>query len=124
VTAINDIGSVDQTTTITVSPQTAGLNWSGTWDTSWGTMYLTQSLGKVTGTYDYQGGKIEGYISKNLSGNILVGTWSENPSYAPPDDAGDIEFIMSSDFNSLTGRWRYGSSGGWYSDWTGTRVSP
>jgi hypothetical protein len=123
-TAINDIGSVDQTTTITVFPQTADLNWSGTWDTSWGTMYLTQSLGKVTGTYDYQGGKIEGYISKNLSGDILIGTWSEHPSYAPPDDAGDIEFIMSSDFNSFTGRWRYGSSGDWYSDWTGTRVLP
>jgi hypothetical protein len=123
-TAINDIGSVDQTITITVSPQTAGLNWSGTWDTSWGTMYLTQSLGKVTGTYDYDDGKIEGYISKNLSGNILVGTWSEYPSYAPPDDAGDIEFIMSSDFNSFTGRWRYGSSGDWYADWTGTRISP
>jgi len=123
-TAINDIGSVDQTITITVSPQTTGLNWSGTWDTNWGTMYLTQSLGKVTGTYDYQGGKIEGYISKNLSGNILVGTWSENPSYAPPDDAGDIEFIMSSDCNSFTGHWRYGSSGDWYSDWNGTRLSP
>ena len=87
-TAINDIGSVDQTITIKVSPQTAGIDWSGTWDTSWGTMYLTQSLVKVTGTYDYQGGKIEGYISNNLSGDILVGTWSEHPSYAPPDDAG------------------------------------
>ena len=126
-TAINDIGSVDQTITITVYPQTtttSDLNWSGTWDTTWGTMYLTQSLGKVTGTYDYQGGNIEGYISKNLSGDILVGTWSENPSYAPSDDAGDIEFIMSPDFNSFTGRWRYGSSGDWYSDWNGTRVSP
>jgi len=123
-TAINDIGSVDETITVTVSPQTTGLNWSGTWDTNWGTMYLTQSLGHVTGTYDYQGGKIEGYISKNLTGDILVGTWSEEPSYAPPDDAGDIEFIMASDFNSFTGHWRYGSSGDWYSDWTGTRVSP
>jgi predicted small secreted protein len=123
-TAINEIGSVDQTITITVYPQTANLNWSGTWDTNWGTMYLTQSLGKVTGTYDYDDGKIEGYISKNLSGNILVGTWSEYPSYAPPDDAGDIEFIMSSDSNSFTGRWRYGYSGDWYSDWNGTRVSP
>ena len=126
-TATNDIGSVDQTITITVYPQTttaSDLNWSGTWDTNWGTMYLTQSLGKVTGTYDYQGGKIEGYISKNLSGNILVGTWSEDPSYTPPDDAGDIEFIMSSDFNSFTGHWRYGSSGDWYADWNGTRVSP
>ena len=122
-TAISDIGSVDQTITIMVYPQTTDLNWSGTWDTSWGMMYLTQSLGKVTGTYDYDDGKIEGYISKNLSGDILVGTWSEYPSYAPPDDAGDIEFIMSSDFNSFTGRWRYGSSGDWYSDWTGTRVT-
>ena len=69
-------------------------------------MYLTQSLGKVTGTYDYDDGK------------------SEYPSYAPPDDAGDIKFVMSSDSNSFTGRWRYGSSGDWYSDWSGNRVSP
>jgi len=123
-TAINDIGSVDQAIKITVYPQTSALNWSGTWDSSWGTMYLTQSLGKVTGTYDYQGGKIEGYISKNLSGDILVGTWSEDPSYAPPDDAGDIEFIMSPDLNSFTGQWRYGSSGDWHTDWTGTRILP
>ena len=126
-TAINDIGSVDKTIMITVYPQTTDnydLNWSGTWDTNWGMMHLTQSLGKVTGTYDYQGGKIEVYISKNLSGNILVGTWSEDPSYAPPDDAGDIEFIMSSDSNSFTGSWRYGSEGDWYGDWNGTRLSP
>jgi hypothetical protein len=123
-TAINEVGSVDQTITVMVIPQTVDLNWSGTWDTNWGTMHLTQSLGKVTGTYDYDDGKIEGYISKNLSGNILVGTWSEYPSYAPPDDAGDIEFTMSSDGNSFTGQWRYGSSGDWYGDWNGTRITP
>ena len=122
-TAINDTGSVDETITITVWPQEI-LDWSGTWDTNWGTMYLTQSLGKIAGTYDYDDGKIEGYISKNLSGNMMVGTWSEYPSYEPPDDAGDIEFTMSPDCNSFTGRWRYGSSGDWNGDWSGTRISP
>ena len=98
--------------------------WAGTWNTNWGTMYLTQSTGRVTGTYAYDKGKIEGSISKNLSGNILAGTWSESPSYAPPDDAGDIEFTLSPDGNSFTGKWRYGSSGDWDGTWTGTRVGP
>ena len=122
-TAINDIGSVEDTVTVMVSPQ-AVFDWSGTWDTNWGTMYLTQSLGKVTGTYEYDDGRIEGYISKNLSGNMVAGTWSEYPSYKPPDDAGDIEFAVSPDGSSFTGRWRYGASGDWNGDWSGTRISP
>jgi len=127
-TATNSAGTISETVTVTVNPQPATLpilNWAGTWDTNWGTMHLSQSAGQVTGTYSWDDGKIVGYISKNLSGNILVGTWSEEPTYAPPYDAGDIEWTMAPDFNSFTGCWRYGSSGEWEDCmWQGTRIAP
>jgi len=126
-TAANAAGTSSETITIIVNPQPAvspSLNWAGTWQTNWGTMHLSQSAGQVTGTYEHDNGKIIGYISKNMLGNILVGTWSESPSYAPPNDAGDIEWVMSPDFNSFTGYWRYGSSGEWDGTWDATRLSP
>lgn len=95
--------------------------WTGVWDTNWGNMELTQSDGSVTGTYEHDQGKIQGTVQEiELR---VTGTWSEYPSYAPPDDAGDFEFIMSPDGNSFLGRWRYGSSGLWEGEWTATRIS-
>jgi len=91
--------------------------WTGVWDTNWGPMELTQSDGSVTGTYEHDQGMIQGTVQ----GNKVIGTWSEYPSYAPPDDAGDFEFILSPDGNSFLGRWRYDSSGDW-SEWTATRT--
>jgi hypothetical protein len=81
-------------------------------------MRLSASGSSVTGTYDYQGGKIGGTVS----GNTLKGKWSQQPSYQAPDDAGDLQFTLSSDASSFTGQWRYGSSGNW-SSWNGTCVS-
>lgn len=89
-------------------------SWQGEWDTNWGKMILTQNDNIVTGTYVHDSGKISGKVS----GNKLTGTWSESPSYAAPNDAGDIEFTMSNDGKSFTGSWRYGSSGSW-SNWEG-----
>jgi|GEM_PF-812073 len=105
------------------SPVTVGAcDWTGTWNTVWGSlssqMHLQQTGNRVTGTYEWDNGKIEGLVS----GNTLTGTWSEAPSYSPPGDAGDFEFTISPDCNSFTGRWRYGSAGGW-GEWNGTRVS-
>ncbi|MCK4732253.1 MAG: hypothetical protein KAT65_07325 [Methanophagales archaeon] len=94
-------------------------DWTGTWDTSWGKMVLVQTGNQVTGTYEHDNGKIEGLVS----GNTLTGTWSEAPSYSPPGDAGDFKFTISPGCNSFTGKWRYGSAGGWSSGWDGTRVS-
>lgn len=89
-------------------------SWEGEWETNWGNMVLTQSGLVVTGTYTHDKGKISGTVS----GNVLTGTWSESPSYAPPGDAGDIEFTMSADGKSFSGKWRYGSEGSW-GDWEG-----
>jgi hypothetical protein len=93
--------------------------WTGKWESKeWGTMELTQTGGSVTGTYTWDEGRIDGTVN----GNVLRGIWSESPSYAPPDDAGDFEFILSPDGNSFTGKWRYGSSGDWEGDWSGERI--
>lgn len=106
------------TPAVTATPTTTpSVTWTGVWETTYGNMELSQSDGTVTGTYEVNQGRIEGTVQ----GNQLIGTWSEPPSYAPPDEAGDIEFTLSSDGNSFVGRYRYGSSGDW-SEWTGTRI--
>ena len=89
-------------------------SWEGEWDTNWGKMVLTQNGAAVTGTYTYDKGKISGTIS----GNVLAGTWSESPSYAPPKDGGNVEFTMSADGKSFSGKWRYGQEGSW-GNWEG-----
>lgn len=103
--------------------------WTGKWECEMGKFgkpshkiitMLTQSGNKVSGTCDWENGKITAMVSKTAS--YLLGSWSEEPSYKPPDDAGDLEFILSSDGNSFTGKWRYGSSGDWVGEWNGKRI--
>lgn len=92
--------------------------WSGSWDSNWGTMQFTQSGDQVTATYTHNDGRITGTVS----GNTLTGTWSESPSYQPPDDAGDVVLTLSADGKSFTGNWRYGSNTGtWDGTWTANR---
>jgi hypothetical protein len=92
-------------------------DWTGTWQTNWGAMILTQRGDTVEGEYEHDSGKIKGILSKN--GKVVRGRWSESPSYKAPNDAGDIEFTLTSD-NEFTGKWKYGSGGSW-STWTGSR---
>ncbi len=100
----------------TVSEGTCG--WSGVWDTNFHQMVLQQSGNTVTGNYSWDDGR----ISATVSGNKLIGTWSESPSYSPPSDAGDFEFALSDDCKSFSGNWRYGSEGGWSGEWSGSRI--
>ncbi len=116
-----------QPTTIpTQAPSSApvtGTSFAGTWDTDYGNMVLTVNGDKVTGTYDDH----EGMINGTVSDNKLTGTWTQAPTRAPPDDAGDFVFTLSADGSSFQGLWRYG-----YSDdpgkkydgfWYGTRIT-
>jgi hypothetical protein len=111
----NEISSNQASFTLTCGSVQTG--WSGTWDTNWGTMVLSQSGGQVSGTYTWDSGHIVGTVS----GNVLTGTWSEAPSYSQPDDAGDVQLTISPDGQTLSGQWRYDSSGSWYG-WSGTRI--
>jgi hypothetical protein len=92
--------------------------WAGTWATTYGTMSLTQIGNQVTGTYEHDNGMLVGTVS----GNVLTGTWSEAPSYSPPDHAGDVQLTISPGGNSFNGGWRWGSSGGWTMNWNGTKI--
>lgn len=91
---------------------------TGSWSSSWGNMELTQSGSSVTGSYTWDSGKLDG----SISGSILSGKWSEAPSYSEPNDGGDIVFTFAADCASMTGKWRYGSSGSWFEDWSGTKL--
>ena len=92
-------------------------DWTGTWSTNWGDMILEQDGISVAGNYTWDNGRIQGTVS----GDKLIGTWSEAPSYSPSHDAGDIEFTLADDCKSFTGYWRYGREGSWSGGWTGTR---
>lgn len=89
-------------------------SWAGKWDSNWGEMVINQNGALITGTYTHDEGRINGTVS----GNVFTGTWSESPSYSPPNDAGDMELTMSADGKSFTGKWRYGSEGSW-GEWEG-----
>jgi len=92
----------------------------GIWDTNWGKMELSYySDGRVVGTYTHDEGKIEGTIS----GHSFSGSWSEAPTYQGSNDAGLVELEFSEDCLSFTGRWKYGTTGGWYENgWTGKKI--
>jgi hypothetical protein len=92
--------------------------WTGTWQTTWGTMRLLELDGRVTGAYDFEGGRIEG----ESDDGVVTGRWSEEPTRTAPEDAGQLRLVLAPDGVSFTGAWRYGSTGEWRTDWTGTRV--
>ena len=103
--------------------------WTGKWDTVFfrygGNEHVTvwelkQVESNITGTYDWDSGRITARQSK--TSGLAIGTWLESPTYQPPNDAGDIEIQQSQDGNSFTGKWRYGSSGDWIGEWNGTRI--
>jgi hypothetical protein len=80
-----------------------GPSWAGTWKTTWVggeanvNMVLVQSGSSVTGTYEYNDGKIGGTVQ----GTSLVGTWDENNG----GNTGPFEFVMTPDGKSFNGWW-------------------
>lgn len=127
--AVNAAGARSASSIVAVSAEPSiqpNLDWTGTWQITSGqnafgnVMTLSQNEYQVTGSYvQHENGKINGTASNNM----LTGTWSEEPTYSPPHDAGDFQLTMSPDGNSFTGQWRYGSSGDWAGSWSGTRVT-
>ena len=76
-----------------------------------------QNGSEVTGTYPHDQGK----ITATAQGNMLYGQWAESPTYTPPNDGGDFEFVMSEDGMSFIGHSRYGSNAAWR-QWNGKRI--
>lgn len=98
---------------------------TGTWDTSYGKMTLTQSGNQVNGSYDYKGGStIEGAI--DATSGMLHFKWQEPTIDGVPGRHGIGKFKLSSDGNSFIGDWNYilsdGKSIGNGGGWSGKRV--
>lgn len=75
-------------------------DWTGVWNTTYGRLELRQSGPDVIGSYDYDQGRLIGTVSNGG----FVGTWSEAPTYLPPDDAGDAELKFTDGCNGFEGR--------------------
>ena len=87
--------------------------WTGTWNSTFGPLVLTQDGASVRGTYDYFG--CAATVEGTLSGALLSGT------YVECSRNGVIEFTLSADGATFTGRWHRSDSTTWQS-WDGTRV--
>jgi hypothetical protein len=86
---------------------------SGVYSTDFNKMTLYQDGNKITGTYEYAGGKIEG----TLNGTTLEGWWYQT------NGKGRLRFTFNSDFTEFTGKWSYDNnepSSGWNGKRTGT----
>ena len=92
----------------------AAATWTGTWNSSYGDLKLTQQGSSVTGSYFWAGGP--GSLSGTVSGQTLTGRFGD------PSGTGPMEFTMSTDGLSFTGAWSYDKGGN--GTWTGTRTTP
>lgn len=110
------VGSPAPTNAVEASASQA--QWTGRWSTNWGEMVLTQNGDTVTGTYTHKQGKINGTVK----GNELIGTWSQYPSYAEPNEKGEVVFTLYDKGSSFFGSWRYGTTGTMYGGWTGRKI--
>ena len=101
---------------VTASSQLLALDiadFSGTWETTYGTLVLFQEGMDVTGYYTLGGySTVEGSVD---AGGRLVFTYQE------PSASGEGWFALSDDGNAIQGRWRPDGGGTWY-DWEGYRA--
>ncbi len=94
------------------APVTA--RFAGTWETSFGTMVLTQKGDEVTGYYLMQG------LQCTIDGTQAREKLSFR--YREANTAGEGWFELASDGRSFTGKWRETGADSW-KDWVGRRTS-
>ncbi len=89
------------------------MDFTGSWDTNWGTVELTQIDAKVTGSYS---GPFNGTIEGDVMGSALSFKW-----FQPNGQWGKGVFTLGADGNSFTGSWGTGEAEP-SDDWSGTRA--
>ena len=96
--------------------QALGLTWSGSWQSNFGTIIMTQTGSSVHGDYSYGAtrGELDGTINPSIV-NILSGTWRESTG-----GTGRFEFTMSGSMNQFSGWYTTGSSTT-HNTWNGNR---
>jgi hypothetical protein len=83
---------------------------TGTWETTFGALTMTQKGKKVTGTYYDGKAKLEGTVSE---GKLTF-------NYQEKKEGGEGEFTLSRNGKTFTGRYRVAGTKKWL-DWNGTR---
>jgi hypothetical protein len=80
---------------------------TGVFSTNFNAMHFRQDGNKVTATYDYRNGRVEG----TLDGHTLTGRWTQDNA------KGRLVFEFNEDFTAFTGKWSYDdnepTNGGW-----------
>ena len=80
---------------------------TGDFSTDFNAMRFRQDGNKVTASYDYRNGRIEG----TLKGHTLTGRWTQENA------KGRLVFEFNDNFTAFTGKWSYNddepTSGGW-----------
>jgi hypothetical protein len=113
-TAAPTTAAVTLPVTAAPSPADPDNPWSGTWNTTWklpegevdSTILLLEQTGdSVTGLYDDG----LGTIIATVQGDTLTGMWTE--ADATDDTTGPLEFVLSADKNSFSGRWASAGNG-------------
>jgi hypothetical protein len=92
----------------------AAAGFTGTWNTAWGPVKMTQTGAKVEGTY---GGTFPGRLKGTVSGSRLAFEWIGDNG-----EQGRGIFILADDGNSFVGTWGSGVSDSDGGPWNGTRV--
>lgn len=95
---------------------------AGTWETTHGTMLLSQKEGNVSGTYAQDSGRITG----QMKGRVLEGTWSQENSSHPCSEIRDgrrfwgrFRFVFET--GTFAGTWSYCLDEPATESWTGQR---
>lgn len=78
----------------------AATGWAGGWSSDFGRMSLQQSGGRVTGSYEYKGGRLDGTVQEG----VLNGRWTQT------NGSGRFEFRLNADGRSFSGRWGRGEA--------------
>ena len=101
-------------------------NFSGIWNSpQTGLFRLQQKENSVTGSYEYEDGRIRGTVV----GNKLTFTWWQNVpdggayEAATPKERGNGYFILSASANSFQGKWRFDGKQEWNDTWYATRTT-
>ncbi len=89
------------------------VDFSGTWDTTYGIMFLQQENSHVNGYYTYEAySTVDGEVGPD--GRLVF-------TYREPNASGEGWFDLSPDSMSISGMWRPDGGGEWY-EWEGYRA--
>jgi hypothetical protein len=87
-------------------------NLTGFWKTNFADLCLLQTENKVTGSYNYKGGKLEG----NITGNRLDYSWSQEDG-----KKGKGYFVVTNNWQNIGGKYGYNDNSTSGGNWSGKR---